>query len=292
MVAVSAVARYVERATPRLAGAPELDALGLPVAARVLSSAVHAANAEVLAASRAGGKAGGMATTLLAALFDLDHRAIHLAHVGSNRCYRLRAGLLDRLTEDHTVARDILETRPEIGNISLSHLPGRVATRALGVSSELHVAVRTLEIADGDRFLLCSDGLHQAVGRAELAELLDLEGACEERIRALVDRALDAATTDNVAAIVVDCEGLEEATRRDSFTMVSAGTPNPPRVTPAARAKHESMAEILMMDPCGEVPSSGGPQVVPPEANTPELALELEELASSSRRGPGFLPDD
>lgn len=144
----------------------------------------------------------GMGTTCTLAL--VDEQVAQLAHVGDSRAYLLRDGQLTQVTQDHTlVGRMVSEGRlsPE----DAEHHPQRsIITRALGVDANVDIDVMTLELAEGDRLLLCSDGLSAMVGadaiRGVLESLADPQQAADE----LVDSANEAGGEDNVTVVVID----------------------------------------------------------------------------------------
>jgi protein phosphatase len=143
----------------------------------------------------------GMGTTLTAAR-SLG-RDLLIIHVGDSRAYLLRAGSLLRLTRDHTYTQMLVDSgrlRPaEVADSPHRH----ILTNALGGAGG-HVRVDTdwLELEDGDRLLLCSDGLTDLVDdeaiTGVLREATQSSDACEQ----LVQRALDAGGRDNVTVIV------------------------------------------------------------------------------------------
>src|SRR6185295_2804941 len=111
------------------------------------------------AAARASKEKEGMGTTIVAAVPAPRSGAIHVAHVGDSRCYRLRARHFEQLTEDHSLLNDVLESWPDVDDSALARLPRNVVTRALGMDEKLRVSIRSYEMVGGDRYLLCSDGL-------------------------------------------------------------------------------------------------------------------------------------
>ena len=144
----------------------------------------------------------GMGTTLTAFVAAGDRG--YLAHVGDSRAYRLRDGSLQQLTEDHTlVQRMVREGRltPE----EAAHHPQRsILTRALGVEGDLDVDDLTLDLRDGDRLLLCTDGLSSMVPRARIQEILESEPDPQVASDLLVEEANGAGGDDNITVIVVD----------------------------------------------------------------------------------------
>jgi serine/threonine protein phosphatase PrpC len=143
----------------------------------------------------------GMGTTLTAA--RSCGRDLLIVHVGDSRAYLLRAGRLERLTKDHTYAQQLVDA----GQLSPSDvtLSGfcHVLTNALGGNAEhVEVDVDLLPLEDGDRLLLCSDGLTDSVDddtiSATLASALPSSDICQR----LLQLALDGGGRDNVTMVV------------------------------------------------------------------------------------------
>jgi serine/threonine protein phosphatase PrpC len=152
----------------------------------------------------------GMGTTLTAAR-SLG-RDLLITHVGDSRAYLLRAGGLHHLTRDHTYAQLLVDT----GQLQPGDVPSsrhrHVLTNALGGSDENAVVdTDLLRLEDGDRVLLCSDGLTDLVDDAAITSiLLEATGSSDACAR-LVQRALDGGGRDNVTVIVAAYR-LPEAT--------------------------------------------------------------------------------
>lgn len=202
-IAVAAIARHFEATKEAMRGAPVFDVLGLPVAARRLAQAVVRANKDVLDIARSSDMYRGMGTTLVAITPLPEHGVVHLAHVGDSRCYRMRAGRLEQLTQDHTLANDVLELRPDLSDEEAARLPRNVITRAIGMTENVRVGVRTLDLAPGDRFVLCSDGLTDALGDDEIAEILATTPSVRDHVRELIAKALGNGADDNLSALVI-----------------------------------------------------------------------------------------
>ena len=169
-----------------------------------LRACVTAANAEILASSRAKPELAGMGTTIVALLAEGDRVA--LAHVGDSRAYRVRGGAIRRLTDDHTLVGELVR-RGEIGERAAALHPQRhVLLRALGVRRNVDPDLLELAPEPGDLFLLCSDGLTGHLEDAEIAELVagesDLDAACERLIELANRRGGD----DNITVVLLRCE--------------------------------------------------------------------------------------
>ncbi|MBV9949085.1 MAG: protein phosphatase 2C domain-containing protein [Myxococcales bacterium] len=244
-LATTTVANVFESSATALANKPETDGLGLFTIARRLAAAVRRANVEIIEVAKKTAKYHRMGTTLVALAFSPDGDMVHVAHVGDSRCYRLRGGLLEALTVDHSLVVDILETYPEADDENLARIPRHVVTRALGMEESVRATLRSLRVVTGDVYLLCSDGLTGALSDGRIEEILgDPARAPEDQVRALIDAALDAGAKDNVAAIVVACRGTDvKPARRPSLR------PRPPPEAPTAavRSQMGSAPEIIIV---------------------------------------------
>ncbi|HYP88557.1 MAG TPA: hypothetical protein VEQ59_10395, partial [Polyangiaceae bacterium] len=88
-----------------------------------------------------------------------------------------------------------------------ARLPKNIVTRALGLDNKLRVSIRSFSVVEGDRYLLCSDGLSGPVPGSELAEILALPDAPTLVAEMLVARANHNGGPDNVTALVIHCQG-------------------------------------------------------------------------------------
>lgn len=218
--------------------APEFNRLGVPNGARRLSSAVHKANRDVVEIAHISPQHRGMGTTVVAACFSPRSGLMHVAHVGDSRCYRLRAGDFELLTQDHSLLTDVLEQRPELGDEVLARLPKNIVTRALGLDKQLRVSIRSFSVVEGDRYLLCSDGLSGPVPGGELAELLSKPEEAGPTAELLVARSNQHGGPDNITALVIDCQGgYQSALPADSV----------PPPAPELAAEPGSAPELLIL---------------------------------------------
>ncbi|HUP15197.1 MAG TPA: PP2C family serine/threonine-protein phosphatase [Acidimicrobiia bacterium] len=146
----------------------------------------------------------GMGTTLTLAEFGEDG-SVNLAHVGDSRAYLIHRGLLEQLTDDHTVVAEQLAA----GHISpadaVTHPQRSMLTRVLGISPDVEIDSITIDSAPGDRLLICSDGLTNMVEDERVAQLL-AKGSPEEAVWALIEEANRAGGHDNITVVVVDVE--------------------------------------------------------------------------------------
>jgi serine/threonine protein phosphatase PrpC len=185
--------------------AAALEAAPLPEtfeeAAAAARAALLAVNARIYAAT---GPEGAKIGSTVAMLLAREGRA-RVMWVGDSRVYRLREGVLDQLTTDHSqveqlVARGLL-TRAEAEQHPMAH----VLARAVGVEPRLNVDMRDEHVLAGDVFLLCSDGLTRIVADAEIAQTLASEHP-RRAADALVALALARGAPDNVTVVVIGCD--------------------------------------------------------------------------------------
>ncbi len=127
---------------------------------------------------------------------------------GDSRAYRLRDGQLQAVSQDHSQVEELIEQGLLLREDAEAHPAANVITRAVGAAEELFVDVELVELQDGDRFLLCSDGLFKEVSEPEIAQQLR-QGSCQGVCRDLVQLALERGSRDNVTVIVVDFTKLK-----------------------------------------------------------------------------------
>jgi protein phosphatase len=150
----------------------------------------------------------GMGTTLVALLLGADAGAgpALVAHAGDSRCYLLRGGELKRVTQDHS----LVDEQIRLGTMTAEEAarsPFRsVITRAIGTQPSVTEDVLKMEVAQGDVFLLCSDGLTREVDEDVIARVLGAGDDLERAAQTLVDAANEAGGRDNVTAVVVRIE--------------------------------------------------------------------------------------
>ena len=151
----------------------------------------------------------GMGTTLTALILKQDEGI--LAHVGDSRCYRLREGVFEQLSRDHTLVARLVEQGIIPPEQARYHPQRNVIRQAVGVadpSEPLEPDIETFALQAGDLYLLCSDGLTDMVDDAEIEAILRDEPPTRAAWR-LVDRALANGGRDNITVVLVRVAALE-----------------------------------------------------------------------------------
>lgn len=174
--------------------------LGLPE--HLLASAMATANVGVYDRSQREPELTGMGTTVVAVI-TCGHMA-YISHVGDSRLYLWRDGNLSQITRDHSVVQELIESGQITEEEARSHPRKNYITRAIGVVSEEYGEYDELELAAGDRLLLCTDGLTNEVSSTDMCRLLDLP--TEEAVEALIRAALDDGGMDNITVALMDID--------------------------------------------------------------------------------------
>lgn len=169
-----------------------------------LVASVRLANARIFQTSQTDANLRGMGTTIVSCL--IKDKAAYVSHVGDSRCYRIRSEGITQLTRDHSLLEDYKDARPDMTEEEERNFPHKnVITRALGMRDNVQVDIKKWEIGDGDRYLLCSDGLCGMLPDEELHEIITKNDDLEAAVNRLIDRANEEGGTDNITAMVVEC---------------------------------------------------------------------------------------
>lgn len=171
---------------------------------KLVSCCFQAANDRVLARVRAEPSYSGMGCT--AVLLAIFNNTFILGHVGDSRCYRLRDGSLKQLTYDHTLVQAQIDQGLINREQAKTHKMKNFILRAVGIDKELEVECSTGNLLPGDIFLLCSDGLTDMVGDADILEILNYNGDSSTKAAMLVDQANHSGGKDNISAVLVIVE--------------------------------------------------------------------------------------
>ena len=142
---------------------------------------------------------------MTALLVDEDAGDIAIGHVGDSRAYRLRDGVFEQLTPDHSLVGELVRSG-RLSTEEAEHHPHRsVITRAVGTEPTVDVETLTVAASPGDLYLICSDGLTDIVRDEQIAELIraadhDPDAAAE----ALVAAANRAGGIDNITVVLFE----------------------------------------------------------------------------------------
>ncbi len=151
----------------------------------------------------------GMGTTCTLVLIDASK--VHLAHVGDSRAYLLRDDDLSRLSEDHTLVGRMVREGQLTEEEAAKHPQRSMITRSLGIDPDVRVDLRSFDVRDGDRIMLCSDGLTSMVDEDTIKRVLQQKKGLQAAADELVDLANEAGGEDNITVVVLDLSAAADA---------------------------------------------------------------------------------
>lgn len=169
-----------------------------------LKAAFRLANRKLGSAVDANDTLRGMATTAAAVLFG--HGAPTVAHVGDSRVYLLRDGVLKQVTQDHSWVSEQVRAGVMTERDARRHPWRNVVTRALAGGDDPEIDVADVDVKNGDRMLLCSDGLHGVVAPDQLEAIVRKGKPLAETCQLLVDAANAAGGPDNITVVMLQVD--------------------------------------------------------------------------------------
>ena len=196
-----------------------------------LLTGIRVANRQIFERSTRSREYHGMGTTVVGAMFSPRKRRMYIGHVGDSRCYRVRGGRIQLLTRDHSLINDYLLAMPDLTEEQRSELPKNVITRALGMQDQVVVDLQHDEPSPGDVYVLCSDGLSGMVSDDDIRTIVSATKDIRDACRKLIQRANERGGEDNITAVLIKIEEVEEI-RTDDASKIKAG-PTEPAPAPA-----------------------------------------------------------
>jgi protein phosphatase len=237
---------------------------------------LKAANEAVYSKSHNDPTLRGMGTTCTLLYVDDTHGRV--AHIGDSRLYRLRAGHLDQLSQDHTLVGQMVR-EGRLSNEEARHHPQRsVITRALGLETDIDVDFFDTELDEGDVMLICSDGLSGMVDDDVIADVLETERDPQVAAERLVDLANEAGGEDNITVIVVSTRpDAETSSPQPEGGGGAAARGSTDRAGTSARAGETSATPAVAPATTGAEPDEP-----PPPPDTTSRQEDEDDLAYSS----------
>ncbi|MGF1582198.1 MAG: PP2C family protein-serine/threonine phosphatase [Gemmataceae bacterium] len=124
-------------------------------------------------------------------------------HVGDSRCYLLRNGKFTQLTHDHTIAQELADIGVIDAEEAAQHRLRHVLTKSIGSrAGRIEAEVQQLRLYNGDRIMMCSDGLTDMVTDEAITTVLTQTQSSQQACDQLIQCALDAGGKDNVTVLV------------------------------------------------------------------------------------------
>ena len=180
-----------------------------------LTTAITQANQRIRDLVDADPRRSGMGTTVTAMLWTGD--GFSLAHIGDSRAYLLRDGELTQLTRDHTYVQALIDEGRIAEEERESHPARSLLLQALG-GDDVAPDLTEVGVADGDRVMLCSDGLSGVVERSVIADVLTQETDPQTAADRLVELAVAGGGPDNITCVVADVRATTHEPHDDDTT--------------------------------------------------------------------------
>ncbi len=214
----------------------------------------------------------GMGTTVTG-MYWLGER-IAVVHVGDSRAYLLRDDELTQITHDHTYVQTLVDAGRITEAEATVHPRRSLLMRAIDGMNPVEADLSVREARDGDRYMLCTDGLSGVLTGTEIAGILS-DGEPTGCVTRLVDLALERGAPDNVTVVVADVVDVPDAAAdvpvvEEIFAPVVVGAAGEPRVRlrlPGFRFPDDAQPDPDRPDK--PPPSPGGPPTAPQPSSTP-----------------------
>ncbi len=167
-----------------------------------LRTAIRLANRKIWKESESQDQYTGMGTTVVAALADSG--LIALSSAGDTRAYRIRQDAIEQLTTDDTWIQAALDSGILHEDQTRSHALRNIVTKAVGAEEDIDVPIIEHSVLPGDRYLMCSDGLHGIVNDSQILEIVrSARGDPEEAVAALIEAANSGGGKDNITVVLL-----------------------------------------------------------------------------------------
>ncbi|MBQ8209299.1 MAG: Stp1/IreP family PP2C-type Ser/Thr phosphatase [Clostridia bacterium] len=166
----------------------------------MIESAVVLANLDITEEAEKNTELEGMGTTAVVAV--ITPVACVVANVGDSRCYRIHSGEIAQLTKDHSLVQEMVDAGLISQEDAANHPRKNIITRALGIADDVKIDFFDTDFVQGDKLLLCTDGLTNHVSDSGIAQIID-ELDADSCAEALVALANMNGGTDNITAVVI-----------------------------------------------------------------------------------------
>ncbi len=215
---------------------------------RPLLAAAEQANAAVFQLASVDSDHAGMGTTLTAVVLAADTG--HFVHIGDSRAYLLRGGVLEQISEDHSLVGEMVRDGRLSAEEAASHPHRSILSRALGTEPLARIDEFEVDLQAGDVLLLCSDGLSGAVSAEAIRKALDRADPDDAAAR-LISEARKHGGPDNITAVVLRLDEPRAADEEVELAVLADET-----------------ATVALAAPVSPPPPEGAADAPPPEGAT------------------------
>ncbi len=244
--------------------------------AEALRAAIEGANAAVYGEGMRQPELRGMGTTVTAIVHRRD--MVYFGQVGDSRAYLIRGNAMKQMTKDHSLVQQLVDEGLLEASEMENHPDKNVILRSLGVKPEVEADVSHVPVAEGDIFLLCSDGLSGLVSDDEMLQMVQagqlnggsLRATCEQ----LVDRANAYGGHDNITVQMLKVKQTASATTDSTpaETVTQSFTADQVQAS-IEKARSEAMAKGKAVPPAASSDSGEGPAPASMPATQPSMPV-------------------
>lgn len=174
----------------------------------ILERSIEQVNSAVYKLGRSDDQLRGMGTTICCLQFHREG-AIY-AHVGDSRIYRLRAKKLEQLTSDHSLLRELIDLGQINEDESSEFLYKNIITKAIGTEPTVEPSIHVCDIADGDLFLMCTDGLSDLLTKDDMEAIINRAPTIRDAGKTLVACAKERGGYDNITIVIMQVQEVNE----------------------------------------------------------------------------------
>ncbi len=171
----------------------------------MIASAISGANGTVHSLAGADASLAGMGTTVVVVI--LASGTAHVAHAGDSRAYLISHEAIRQLTTDHSMVQEMVEKGDLTAQEAKTHPQKNIITRALGVEPSIRVDFSEIPVGEGDRLLICTDGLTNYLDEDQIFRFSQELGA-QELTEKLVALAKSAGGGDNITVVVLEDQAV------------------------------------------------------------------------------------
>jgi protein phosphatase len=209
----------------------------------LLADAISTANTAIYMEAMHDTSKTGMGTTLTGlAVTNAPDNQIVVANVGDSRTYLWRHGELRQITKDHSHVQTLVDRGAITRAEARVHFQRNIVLRAMGIESWVDIDTFPMIVEDGDRFIMCSDGLVDEADDDEIETEIRLSTSVQDLADRLIDLANRNGGRDNITVVVVDFAVSDEVVETDSEVVIT-----PPVVESPTVAEPPITAEIAVV---------------------------------------------
>ena len=168
----------------------------------VLEKAIRQVNRELYREAVEKEELMGMGTTLVAA--TTEGKTLYVSNIGDSRLYLIRRKKAYQVTRDHSYVEEMVAAGRMIRGSQEYLSQKNIITRAAGMTERVEADFFEVDLEDGDKILLCSDGLTNMVDNEKIAEIASAGESLRQRVQRLVDQANENGGRDNITVILAD----------------------------------------------------------------------------------------